>query len=81
MKIKLEKIDYGRNQQKFYNISIDQTRLDNQRSVFRLNAEYGRLYTMGKKIEKLTTQNYMYCKDEFDRLLAEKLRKGYEIVD
>lgn len=75
MKIKLEKIDYSKNQQKFYNIWIES---DND--VHKLMTNYGRLYTMGQTILKLKSPNYFECKTKLDSIVHQKLSKGYEII-
>lgn len=74
-KIKLEKIDYGKNQQKFYNIWIDS---DN--NVHKLTVNYGRIYQMGVTSVKLRSENYFECKKELDKIVHQKLSKGYDLI-
>jgi predicted DNA-binding WGR domain protein len=75
MKIKLEKIDYNKNQQKFYNVWIH-----SDDDMHELVTEYGRLYTMGKRVIKFTSPNYFECKKKLDSIVHQKLSKGYEVI-
>ncbi len=75
MKIKLEKVDYSKNQEKFYNIWIE-----SNNDVHKLMTNYGRLYTMGVTTLKLSSFNYFECKKKLDSIVHQKLSKGYEII-
>ena len=75
MKVRLEKTDWSKNQDKFYRIEVVEGI-----GAYSVIATYGRKGHIGRSIVKLNTCNQNKAINKANELIYQKLAKGYKEI-
>ena len=75
MKVRLEKTDWSKNQDKFYKVEVLEGIGD-----YTVVATYGRKGTTGRSIVKLTSYSQNKAINKANELIYQKLAKGYKEI-